>query len=158
MCHILVIPQERMNIIIKYLWIISCIKTKLMEKLVILMHPKFLSWIQLILLVAHFLCHPKKMAKLSGSIFFKWFIIMKQSYQSTLVMSSSYVLLMMINMNKLCHTIILSITLQTKRMIILPCHRCSLCWWEKFITTEGMETIPIDIKLSKEATPSSKTV
>ena len=78
--------------------------------------PKFLFWIHLILLIAHFLCHPEKMANISGSILLKWLMTMHFFNKKTLVTPSSYVLLIIINTNILFHTNTLPITLQTKRM------------------------------------------
>ena len=84
-----------------------------------LMHPTFLPLIHLILLIARFLCHPKKTTKSSRFVLLKSLITMKKSQQNTLVTPSSYVQLMMINAKILCHTTTLSIPLQTKRMKIL---------------------------------------
>ena len=61
------------------------LNTKILEKLGRLMHPNCLSWIHLILLVAHFVWHPNNMANSYGSIFLRCLITMKQSLLKTLV-------------------------------------------------------------------------
>ena len=54
---------------------------KLLEKLGILIYPKLQFLIHLILLVAHLLCHPKKVNKRSGSIFLKLLMTIKKLAQ-----------------------------------------------------------------------------
>ena len=104
---------------LKIPWMKTYLRKKLLENLGKLIHPKFLSWIHLVLLVARFLWHPKKKDKSYGYILLKWLMNTKQSYHKTLVTPSSYIVLMMINTNRLWYTKKLSIILQINRMKIL---------------------------------------
>ena len=76
LCHVLKNLQERTIRIKNWPWVKTYQRKKLLKKLGILMHPKCLSWIHLVLLVAHILCHPKNMAKNSRSVLLKWLMNM----------------------------------------------------------------------------------
>ena len=113
-------------IIIKYsmskMKYFPCIKTylrmKLLGKLWILMHFKNLVLNTFHIIGHTFLMSPQEYGHKVQVQFFKLLMTMKQIYHKNRVTSSSYFQLIMINMRRLFHTTILSITSQTSSMEI----------------------------------------
>ena len=129
-------------------------------------------------LVAHFFCHPKKMAKSYWSYLLRWLIKTKPNWHTTHVAYSFHEQLIMINTRQLFNIMILSIILHTSRMNILCWVSNALChmryhlfhiisyiyyciisyyhmlssfWQEQFYARGEMKTFLVDIKASKEA-------
>ena len=91
--------------------------------------PKMSAFNKFLLLSARLFSHPNNMNISSGSTLLKLLMTMKQSDHKTQVTPSSHVQLTMVDIWRLYHTKILSITLQTRRMKIFsvnsnaPLHR-----------------------------------
>ena len=105
------------------------LRIELLENLGIIMYPKCLLLINFLLLSARLFSHPNNMNISSWSTLLKLLMTMKQSDHKTQVTPSSHVQLTMVDIWRLYHTKILSITLQTRRMKIFcvnsnaPLHR-----------------------------------
>ena len=84
-----------------------------------LTNPKIYVLAHMILLVSHFLCHPKSMSKTFRVSIVKIIDYHEKLYHKNQVAPSSHVQLIDINKRILCHTITLSIPFKTRKTKIL---------------------------------------